>query len=147
MRDIPSSKSGTPAEGALQFELTDFSDARRALDEPPAGLEVARQLRPPNWDSRRRPPLPTDHAMGGRAVDWILSLPTDIRPLKLADTVPRIANELAEHWPDADRAAAFLSDLLIDRRGGRRGFSAEIKKELGVLQHTLRQIRSENRAS
>jgi hypothetical protein len=141
MRDTASSKPGTPAEGALQFELTDFSDARRALDEPPAGLEVARQLRPPNWDSKRRPPLPTDHAMGGHAVDWILSLPVEIRPLKVADAIPRIANELAEHWSDADRATAFVNDLLVERRGGRRGFAAEIKKELVVLLLALRRMR------
>ena len=146
MRNRSSSNPGTPAEGGLEFELTDFSDARRALDEPPAGLEVARKLRPSAWDSKRRPPLPTDHAMGGRAVDWILSLPSDIRPLHLADKVPRIANELAEHWPDADRAAAFVNDLLVDRRGGRRGFPPEIKRELVVLLLTLRRNRSGNRA-
>jgi len=39
----------------LTFETTDFASARRALDELPAGLEAARQLRQPNWDSRRRP--------------------------------------------------------------------------------------------
>ena len=131
------SNPGSLPEGALQFENTDFSEARRALDEPPAGLDVARKLRPPNWESRRRASLPTDHAIGGHAVDWILSLPPNVRPLNLADSTPRIANALAEYWHDPDTAAGLLEDLLVDRRGGRRGFPAQIKKELLSLHLVL----------
>jgi len=87
------SNPGSLPEGALQFENTDFSEARRALDEPPAGLDVARKLRPPNRESRRRASLPTDHAIGtcGRLDSF---LPPNVRPLNLADSTPRIANAL-----------------------------------------------------
>jgi len=125
----------------LTFETTDFAEARRALDEPPAGLEAARLLRQPNWDSRRRPPQPTDHAILGRTVDWLLELAPNARPERLADSIPRIANALAERWPTPDAAAEYVSDLLIDRRGGRRGFPPEIKKEVVMLHLILRRNR------
>ena len=131
----------------MQFENTDFSEAWRALDEPPAGLDVARKLRPPNWESRRRASLPTDHAIGGHAVDWILSLPPNVRPLNLVDATPRIANALAENWHDPDRAASLVEDLLVDRRGGRRGFSVQVKKELLSLRLILNLSRRDHLSS
>src|SRR5690348_13469320 len=116
-------------DDALPFEVTDFETARRALEEPPAGLEVARQLRPSSWEGKRRPLEPTDHAILGRTVDWILTLPLDARPTHLADEIPRIANALAERWSDSEKAQSYVSDLLIDHRGGRKGFPSEIKRE------------------
>jgi hypothetical protein len=77
--------------------------------------------------------LPTDHAVRGQTVDWIRRLPTDARPLHLIDSVPRIANSLAERWNDLAEAAEYMNGLLIDRRGGRHGFAPYIKKELVVL--------------
>ena len=125
-------------EEPLTFETTDFADARRALDEPPAGLEVARLLREPGWSGRRRPPEPTDHAMLGRTVDRLLRLAPAARPTHLADAMPRIANALADRWSDTPAAAAYVGDLLIDRRGGRKGFPPEIKSELVMLHLVLR---------
>ena len=129
---------GKRPEAPLTFETTDFADARRALDEPPAGLEVARLLREPGWSGRRRPPEPTDHAMLGRTVDWLLRLAPAARPTHLADAMPRIANALADRWSDTPAAAAYVGDLLIDRRGGRKGFPPEIKRELVMLHLMLR---------
>jgi len=126
------------SEEPLQFETTDFADARRALDEPPAGLEVARTLREPSWAGRRRPAEPTDHAILGRTVAWLLHLAPDARPTHLADAIPRIANALADRWSDQRAAAAYVGDLLIDRRGGRKGFPPEIKRELVMLHLVLR---------
>ena len=129
-------------DDALPFEETDFAAARRALDEPPAGLEVARQLRSFNWEGRRRPAEATDHAILGRTVDWILNLDPDARPTHLADSIPRIANALAERWSDPEAAGAYVTDLLVDRRGGRRGFPMQIKRELVMLHLVLRKNRS-----
>ena len=134
-------------DDALPFEATDFVAARRALDEPPAGLEVARQLRSPSWKGRRRAAEPTDHAILGRTVDWILSLAPEARPTHLADSMPRIANALAQRWSNPDAAGEFLTDLLIDRRGGRRGFAFDIKKELVMLHLVLRKSRERPPAS
>lgn len=126
---------------ALDFEATDFSVARRALDELPAGLEAARQARAMNWESRRRAPLPSDHAIAGKTVDWILKLAPNARPHRLAEATPRIANALADRWHDPAAAAEYVTDLLVDRRGRRRGFPPEIKKELVMLHLVLRRNR------
>jgi len=94
-------------------------------------------LRPGRWDSKRRPKLPTDRALVGRTLDWIVALPEAARPKRLADGYPRIANALAECWDDAARANAYIDDLLTDRRGGRRGLPPEVKEELQPLQQLL----------
>ena len=137
----------TKPDDALPFEATDFAAARRALDELPPGLEVARQLRPLRWEGRRRAAEATDQAILGRTVDWILNLAPDARPMHLADSIPRIANALAERWSDPEAAGEFVSDLLIDRRGGRRGFPPDIKKELVMLHLVLRRSQPRRRLS
>ena len=134
----PSTKPTPLDMGALEFEVTDFSEARLALEQPPEGLQAASALRGPGrWDNKRRPKLPTDRALVGRTLDWILALPETTRPKKLADSNPRIANALAECWHDPAQADAYLNDLLIDRRGGRRGLPPDVKDELQLLQQLL----------
>ena len=61
--------------------------------------------------------------------------------MHLADSIPRIANALAERRNNPQAAGEFVSDLLIDRRGGRRGFPPEIKKDLVMLHLVLRRSR------
>ncbi len=64
---------------------------------------------------------------------WIAQLPADIRPLSLLQDYPRIANHLARAWHDPVIFATYLSTLLVDRRGGRRGFPGEVQGELLLL--------------
>jgi hypothetical protein len=119
--------------GGLDFEPTDFEDARRALDELPAGVTTARTLEPGYWDGKRRPTLPSDRALSGPAIQWVMALPPAMRPQVLIDRFPRIANRLADCWPRPLERETFLQDLLIDRRGRRRGFPPEVASELEVL--------------
>jgi len=103
--------------------------------------EVADSLRPSTWEGKRRPVQSNGHAILGRTVDWILNLAPEARPTHLADLIPRIANDLAERWSDPIAAGEYVTDLLIDRRGDRRGFPPEIKKELVMLHLVLRRSR------
>jgi hypothetical protein len=64
---------------------------------------------------------------------WAATLPAEVQPLALLQRFPRIANALARVWQDDGRLQQFLDDLLVDRRGGRRGFPPEIHHELLVL--------------
>jgi hypothetical protein len=64
---------------------------------------------------------------------WIAQLPADIRPLSLLQDYPRVANHLARAWQDPVNFATYLSTLLVDRRGGRRGFPGEVQGELLLL--------------
>jgi hypothetical protein len=63
------------------------------------------------------------------------SLPVDVRPKALAASYPRIVNMLARLSPSAAPFTEYLNELLVDRRGGRKGFSLEVLEEL----HTLRE--------
>ena len=64
---------------------------------------------------------------------WIARLPRDVQPLELLRQFPRVANALATSWTDGDAFRACLYNLLIDRRGNRKGFPQEVVGELLAL--------------
>ena len=64
---------------------------------------------------------------------WYASLPLVVQPEVLRARFPRIANGLAAGWHDRDTTRRYLDDLLTDRRGGRRGFPADVLEELHRL--------------
>jgi hypothetical protein len=68
---------------------------------------------------------------------WIGALPTDVQPKALSASFPRIANMLASVWPAAAAFDEYITDLLVDKRGGRMGFSIEVLADL----HRLRAYR------
>ena len=80
----------------------------------------------------RRTPQPLNQQLPTTA-RWAASLPDEVQPLALLQSLPRIANTLARLWPDDAALKAYLDELLVDRRGGRRGFPPEIHNELLVL--------------
>ena len=121
-------------EDVLDFEITDIEDARRVLDhESVMQFEVATAASPDQWKKLRRATLPTDRALSGNGIDWLLSLPANLRPDQLSRRFPRIVNALAEVWDDADACHALFVRLLEDGRKGREGFPAEVHDELLAL--------------
>jgi len=64
---------------------------------------------------------------------WAASLPAGVQPLALLQRLPRIANAIARLWRDNVALTAYLDELLVDRRGGRRGLPPEIQNELMTL--------------
>lgn len=124
---------------ALEFEVTDLSDARHALDELPPGVGDLEKFAPGYWEKRRRATLPTDRALAGATVEWAIQLPPDLRPRALSAQFPRLANAVAAAWSDRGRALATLEGLLVDRRGGRRGLPQDVMAELQRLNDYLRQ--------
>jgi len=129
-----------PPRDTLDFQLTDFDQARQALDELPAGVGRAATLEPGYWEARRRKTLPSDKALTGATIDWLLALPSDVRPKDLCDRFPRVANQIAAYWSDRAQAIDALKHLLTDERGKRRGFGQEVEAELQrLLQHALEQ--------
>jgi len=64
---------------------------------------------------------------------WIDSLPPTARPHAVLRDFPRIANALARSWPEPGKFDLYLESLLLDRRGGRRGFPADVHAELIAL--------------
>jgi len=64
---------------------------------------------------------------------WAKELPPQVVPEFLMKQFPRIANLLAANWKERTAFQNYLESLLVDRRGGRRGFATEIKQELTKL--------------
>lgn len=81
----------------------------------------------------REPAMPQAEPLSSVARVWLTSLPAGLRPAQLCARYPRVANRLALCWPDRGLALRLFDDLLVDRRGGRRGFPAEVKAELVAL--------------
>lgn len=131
---MPSTSSRPPQSlDAIEFELTDFDTARQALDELPAGVEEVHRLEPGYWEARRRPPVPTDRALAGAALDWMVRLPPALRPRQLAERYPRVVNHIAETWTHPHHWEHTFDELLADTRGGRQGFPQELQNELKML--------------
>ena len=86
------------------------------------------------WGTVRRPERACDRALTGTALLWLRRLPARRRPLRLCMDHPRVANRIAWCWHDTELRSQLLEDLLLDRRGGRRGFGAAIDRELKRLQ-------------
>lgn len=122
---------------ALDFEPTDLQSARDALDTLPPGVERIPDFVPDYWVRKRRKPTATDRAMTGDAMAWVLNLPAWLRPKALCDRYPRVANNLAASWSNPATRHETLSDLLHDRRGGRRGFPPDVRGEIEALWREL----------
>ena len=121
-------------DGALEFEITDFGEARRVLDdESISQFHVETVVKPAHWKRLRRAPLPTDRALSGQAIDWLLSLPRELHPKKLSTQFPRVANALAQAWHESSERQAALDKLFDDGRAGRSGFPREVQAELAAL--------------
>lgn len=119
--------------GSIDFEQTDFEAARAALEEPPAGVKALKRVDPASWSKQRRPAEARDRLLTPAADMWLDQLPRGIRPLDLPRAYPRIANEIAEVWNNGPLCLRLLEELMVDRRGGRRGFPARVALEIAAL--------------
>lgn len=131
---MPTTPPPKPFGDSLDFEITDFSDARRSLDELPAGLAQLQRLREGgDWSASRRKSLPTDRALTGLAMDWVMALPPSLRPHTACEQFPRVVNAIATSWADRASSMRVLEHMIHDYRGGRRGFPRSVQAELSAL--------------
>jgi hypothetical protein len=65
---------------------------------------------------------------------WLDSLPNETRPHALAERFPRLANLIALNWNSPSDCCAFIASLMLDQRGGRRGFPYDVLQDI----HNLR---------
>ena len=113
---------------SLEFEKVSISDVRREID--------GQHKR--NEEGKCAPPERAPH---GSAVlldetsRWIAALPANVRPLALARKLPRIANSIAELWRRVASCGKFLDTLVVDVRGDRSGFPADVAQELMALRN------------
>ena len=69
-----------------------------------------------------------------RTFKWLATLPAEVRPMATARQYPRIANRIGELWGNCEYSRLYMQGLLKDRRSGRKGFPALIRRELETLQ-------------
>ncbi len=123
----------SPPPGTIEFEATDFDEARAAHDVLPPGVEALARMQPEFWQKRRRASMATDRALTGRSLEWLMQLPAALRPRALCDRFPRIVNRISESWADIEQSRSMFDRLLNDRRTGRRGFPADVLREIEAL--------------
>ena len=116
--------------GSLEFEKVSFNDARKALDETgPAAYAAPRKVE--NWEEKRsQTPVET---LNGEATAWISDMPESVQPRQLALRYARLANRLCKVWTEPAKCERLLDDLMMDRRGGRKGFQLQVANELATL--------------
>lgn len=120
--------------GTIEFELTDFEDARHALDDLPPGVAESKHLQPGYWEQQRRKSVASDRALTGLAMDWVIKLPPPLRPHVTCEQFPRVVNAMAQAFTDPAYGFQVLQHMISDYRGGRRGFPADVQRELAELE-------------
>jgi len=95
------------------------------------------------WAVRRKPLTERDRVLVSDTHFWLRRIPGPYQPKQLCRHYPRVANEIARCWDDRVLVDRLLIDLMVDKRGDRRGFPARVVQELHVLQE-LRERRHQN---
>jgi hypothetical protein len=117
---------------------------KKAPYPPPGGPAVQRRdpfetlgpsanRQPANPASMRQPASPYDGKLNLAATAWMSELPQQVAPLTLAHQFPRIVNRLARFWDSPQMIDQYLEQLLVDRRGRRKGFPEKALEELYAL--------------
>jgi hypothetical protein len=112
----------------LVYAVADPID--RANRDEPAGSQVSIDF------TRQRRAQPVAFLLPSTQ-KWLEALPRRVQPHVLCDYYPRIANSLAAMWEDTEGLRAYFDELFIDRRGGRRGFPADVLNDLRALRYYL----------
>jgi hypothetical protein len=106
-------------------------------------LEISVQPRDPGpaqnmaWLRKARPV----EYMLPATIKWFEALPPEVRPVALVEQYARVANLLAQQWNDDKACRAYFDDLLAGRRGRRRGFPVNVRRELWQLREYYQRSR------
>ena len=87
---------------------------------------------PENSAAQRRSQQPAN-SLNTETREWLATLPAAVRPQTLATGFARVANALRLTWSRPEACLDYFDDLLIDRRGDRLGFPADVVIEIAVL--------------
>jgi len=108
------------------------SARRSAMQKDPGPTTVLQlfEAEPENWNRWRTPERDQDRALSSTAVAWLKTLPEGARPANLAECHPRVLNRIALCWNDPVLTARLFNELLLDKRGQRRGFARPVADDL-----------------
>jgi hypothetical protein len=116
---------------SLEFEKVSVAEAGLALEGEPAKPDASQSFK--RTRTLEEPLLDVTRA-------WLAALPEDVRPIILPQQFPRIANRLRHLWKRVATCEAYLDDLLVSRRGTRKGFPLEVTQELEALREYYAQL-------
>ena len=103
---------------------------KAVLAELPVGMG-GRQRDP---RTRRAPARDRDRVLLSQAHLWLREIPSSLLPKHMCRHHPHLANRFADCWGDKERLQVLIDDLLIDKRGDRKGFSARVRGEIEQLE-------------
>jgi hypothetical protein len=101
-----------------------YKNAARSDTKPHSGKDWT-ALRAPNQEDARE--------LGPSAFNWLAVLPVAARPKALAQRYPRIVNRLAAIWKHPLQCERYLNELMLDKRGSRKGFPLDVASEIATL--------------
>ncbi|HEY0847859.1 MAG TPA: hypothetical protein VGE12_21010 [Noviherbaspirillum sp.] len=123
---------------SIPFVKVSIEEAKAALQKEAIKKEVSLPQKK-DWSGKRTPPDRHSPDLAPATFKWMASLPSKTRPYELAKQFPRIANRLAETWPRPVHCERYLDELMMDSRGDRQGFPADVAAEIAALKvHFLR---------
>lgn len=110
---------------SLEFERVSIADMRAEQD--------AQQKQKDESQYAAQRTAQVSAVLSDETSQWLAGLPADVRPLHLARRFPRIANSIADLWRRVAPCEEYLDSLVVDLRGDRSGFPAEVAQELRAL--------------
>ena len=116
------------------FKRAPRSDIHQVAEHTPGPRRVERAMTAAarDWVAHRKA-NPAEAPLKTTAT-WMTNLPPQVQPHAIYNQMPRIANTLAVLWARPDATKAYLDSLLVDLRGGRKGFAEDILNDLHGLQ-------------
>jgi hypothetical protein len=88
----------------------------------------------------RQPESPYDRSLNRSTIAWLRELPRPLIPITLASQFPRIANRLSRFWDSQKMMDECFRELLVDKRGRRKGFPKKVLDELQMLAQYYRSL-------
>lgn len=115
----------------IPFEKVSIKEAKVAQEEHATG--TAPSLPDKDWTAMRHSEEAAQVKVNKEVMAWLSQLPAEVRPRALAIQYPRIFNKIAELWARPLLCEKYLDELLMDERGTRQGFPADVATELTAL--------------
>ena len=116
--------------GSLEFEKVSFTDARKALEDTGPAAHAA-PMKVENSEEKRSETA--SETLTDETTVWMSEMPESVQPRQLALRYARLANRLCKVWTEPLKCERLLDDLMMDRRGGRKGFPLHVANELATL--------------
>jgi hypothetical protein len=129
---VPTPRAVQPARVAATLDVPPPAPASAT---PVERIEPEAATHDPSgrWPRRPRP------ALDNRAHALVIGMQRIDEPIRgLARRFPHVLNRIAHAWVVPPAAAEIIDELLVDRRGGRRGFPADVLAELLLLRRHCR---------